>query len=365
MTALATQIETFLRERKCTLPDIGLLQPADPILDAAGEDIRRRIFMTADLRGNALCLRPEFTIPVCLAHIESGRAKKRYGYVGKVFRQREDEPAEFLQAGIEDIGAKNAIAADVKSLREAVELLRELGKGKLTITIGDQAIFEAVLKSLGLPKAWRERLGRAFGDKARLKADLDRLSGGGSQVLDNLSPELAEAVAEMDRSAVAQYIGTELDKAGLSQQSGRSADEITARLMEKAQLAQTTLPPEKREILEGFLSLDLPLANANRQLWAFARRAHVPLGDALEAFHRRSAAIEKLGLENVSVRYKTAFGRRLDYYTGFVFEIRVAGKPTDKPLAGGGRYDRLLNLLGYKSESAGCGVRGLCGSPWP
>ncbi len=92
-------------------------------------------------------------------------------------------PPNSCRPGIEDIGAKNAIAADAKCLREAVELLRHLGKNKLAITIGDQAIFEAVLKSLGLPKAWRERLGRAFGDSDRLKADLDRLSGKASKAL--------------------------------------------------------------------------------------------------------------------------------------------------------------------------------------
>lgn len=354
MTALNSHIESFLREHKCALPDIGLLQPADPILNAAGEDIRRRIFITADQRGASLCLRPEFTIPVCLEHLESGRDRKRYGYVGKVFRQRADEPAEFVQAGIEDIGAKNVIAADAKCLREAVELLKSLGRNKLAVTIGDQAIFEAVLKSLGLPKAWRERLGRAFGDGERLKADLDRLSGKTAKALANLSAEMLEAVNAKDRKTLVELVEKELDKAGLTSQGGRSADEIAARLMEKAQLAQTVLSPEKREILESFLSLDLPLANANRKLWAFARRSHIPLGDALEAFHKRIQAIDRLELENVSIRYRTGFGRQLDYYTGFVFEIRApgnaSGKLSQKPLAGGGRYDRLLGVLGAKHK---------------
>ena len=66
------KLEAFFRHARCTTPDIGLLQPADPILNAAGEDLRRRIFMTADEGGQAWCLRPEFTIPVCLRHIEGG-----------------------------------------------------------------------------------------------------------------------------------------------------------------------------------------------------------------------------------------------------------------------------------------------------
>jgi len=31
MTALTAQIESFLKEHQCALPDIGLLQPADPL----------------------------------------------------------------------------------------------------------------------------------------------------------------------------------------------------------------------------------------------------------------------------------------------------------------------------------------------
>ncbi len=48
-----------------------------PFLDMAGEDLRRRIFLTESETGAALCLRPEFTIPVCLDHIASRRPARR------------------------------------------------------------------------------------------------------------------------------------------------------------------------------------------------------------------------------------------------------------------------------------------------
>ena len=51
--------------------DTPVIQPAGPFLDMAGEDLRRRIFLTESETGASLCLRPEFTIPVCLRHIES------------------------------------------------------------------------------------------------------------------------------------------------------------------------------------------------------------------------------------------------------------------------------------------------------
>ncbi len=355
MTATTLKIETFFKERKCALPDIGMLQPADPILNAAGEDIRRRIFMTNDQLGRDLCLRPEFTIPVCLDHLQSTKEKMRYAYVGKVFRQRADEPAEFMQAGIEDIGAANAIAADAKSLLQSIELLRMLGKNRLSVTIGDQAIFEAVLTSLGLPKTWRERLLRAFGDKTRLSADLDRLSGETSEQSADLPVDIIQAIREKDSLTLTTFIESEMAKASMSSQHGRSSDEIAKRMMEKAELAETHLSDDKRKVLETFLALDLRLKNADRKLWSFARKFNIPLGDPLEDFHKRIVAIDKLGLENVAIRYKSAFGRRLDYYTGFVFEVNGVGKSAAKPLAGGGRYDGLLTVLGSKAKTPAIG----------
>ena len=54
-----------------------------------------------------------------------------------------------------------------------------------------------------------------------------------------------------------------------------------------------------------------------------------------------------------SIRYDAAFGRPLDYYTGLVFEISAGDGA--RPLAGGGRYDRLLTLLGAQTPIPGVG----------
>ncbi|MFK7902090.1 MAG: ATP phosphoribosyltransferase regulatory subunit [Nitratireductor sp.] len=349
------ELSHFFKARNCTMPHIGLLQPADPILNAAGEDIRRRIFMTADQGGKSFCLRPEFTIPVALRHIESGKTKGRYGYAGTVFRLREDEAQEFVQVGIEDIGAKNRIAADARCLNDCVETLRMLGSKKLVIATGDQAIFEAVLQSLGLPVAWQNRLARVFGDEKRLREDLDRLSGKSGDELAHLDEKLRAQLEAGDKEAVAKFVEKKMKAGGLSPQAGRTSEEITARLMQKAELNAVRLSADKRHALEQFLKLDMAIDKANVKLWSLARNYDIALGPALEVFHKRLAAIEKLQLENVSIKYRAGFGRRLDYYTGFVFEVRGAGKANAKPLAGGGRYDNLLNVLGSKVETPAIG----------
>src|SRR5262245_53842334 len=96
----------------------ALLQPAEPFLDLSGEDIRRRMYLVNDPTGGELCLRPDLTIPVARDYLASPVAGKpaKFCYLGPVFRQREDGPAEFLQAGIESFGRADT-AADRKSTR--------------------------------------------------------------------------------------------------------------------------------------------------------------------------------------------------------------------------------------------------------
>src|SRR6478736_4394129 len=103
--------------RKTERVDTPVIQPAEPFLDIAGEDLRRRIFMTENETGASLCLRPEFTIPVCIQHIENATGTpKRYSYLGEVFRQRREGGNEFYQAGIEDLGTLDVASADARAI---------------------------------------------------------------------------------------------------------------------------------------------------------------------------------------------------------------------------------------------------------
>ena len=339
---------SFLAARGCTLPPIGLLQPADPFLDTAGEDLRRRIFITTGQRGEALCLRPEFTIPVCLHHLAHDGAPARYAYCGTVFRQRQDEPSEFRQAGIEDIGNADRIAADVASIADLSAAIDMLGVNDWSLVIGDQAVFEAALSRLGLPPSWRKRLGRAFGDVSRLRADVQRLRGGELQAMPGLPPHVAQAVEAGDRPALEGQISEMITQAGLPQSGGRTAGEIAARVLEKAELAAARLGSAQAAALDAFLSVSAPVEEAAATLSKIGRDHGLELEGALETFAARINAMQAAGLPMRRITYRSSFGRRLDYYTGLIFEVTVPG--VAKPVAGGGRYDRLLNLLGAKQS---------------
>jgi ATP phosphoribosyltransferase regulatory subunit len=51
------------------------------------------------------------------------------------------------------------------------------------------------------------------------------------------------------------------------------------------------------------------------------------------------------GIETGRIGFATSFGRGVDYYTGFEFELHSKGN-SEEPLVAGGRYDELMTRLG-------------------
>ena len=342
--AIAPDLLALFAERGAEIVDLPILQPADPFLDMAGEDLRRRIFLTESETGESLCLRPEFTIPVCIGHIASHAVTpRRYAYLGEVFRQRRDSENEFFQAGIEDLGDVETARADARSIADAHRLLQRVLPGAaLSVTLGDQSLFEAVLLALGLPRGWRMRLARAFGSSAVLAAALADLANPSRS--GQLEPAITALVAEGDHERLADQIAERMKATGLSPEVGRSPENIARRLIEKAELRSVRLADEAFSGLKTFLSIRTPLGKAAAELSRFCTEARLSLGPALDNFSARVEAIRAEGVPLESIRYDAAFGRPLDYYTGLVFEMAAEGQ--ERPLLGGGRYDRLLTLLG-------------------
>ena len=67
----------------------AILQPAEPFLDLAGEDMRRHMFLLANSVGHELCLQP--TSPCRWPHDLASAASARpagFCYLGAAFRDR-------------------------------------------------------------------------------------------------------------------------------------------------------------------------------------------------------------------------------------------------------------------------------------
>ena len=97
-----------------TWTETAVLQPLGLLLDLAGEAMRARlIVVSGGVEDKAL--RPDFTIPVALAHIDSGAEAGRYLYAGDAFRVAplgSGRPTEFGQIGAEVLGDSMDPVAD-------------------------------------------------------------------------------------------------------------------------------------------------------------------------------------------------------------------------------------------------------------
>ncbi len=326
----------------------ALLQPAEPFLDLSGEDIRRRMYLTGNAEGHELCLRPDLTIPVARDYLASPQAGSAAGfcYLGPVFRQRGTQAGEFLQAGIELFGRKDQAAADAEMLALGLEACAQYGLATPDIQLGDVALFSALIATLDLPAAWKRRLVKDFNRKANLASDLEALERDAARERPAYQGVLA-ALAGSDPQAAHALVADLLAIAGISAVGGRSIDEIADRFLEQAALgAAARLPGEMRELIERFLAVSGDPDQAALQLRELAGDGGTDLDAALDLFEMRTGFLAARGVDVGAIRFSTAFGRGLDYYTGFVFELHPPAPAGTRQVVAGGRYDGLLTRLG-------------------
>jgi ATP phosphoribosyltransferase regulatory subunit len=332
-----------------------IVQPAEPFLDLSGEDIRRRMFLTSDPLGRELCLRPDLTIPVSRAYLQSPAAGKAAGfcYLGAVFRHREGSAAELLQAGIESFGRNDKAAADAEMLALGLEATTVYGVSAPEIRVGDVGLFSAFVAALDLAPAWKRRLIKDFNRKWSLAHDLDELALSGANGPPEYQGVLA-ALAGSDPKAAHHLVTDLLSIAGIAAVGGRSVAEIAERFLEQAALgAGTRLPRETRALIERFLAVRGDPDEAAGELRALAADAKLSLGPTLDLFETRTGFLAARGFDVRAIGFSTAFGRGFDYYTGFVFELHHPR--TKGPLIAGGRYDGLLARLGAREPIAAVG----------
>jgi len=328
----------------------AVLQPAEPFLDLSGEDIRKRMFLTADPHGRELCLRPDLTIPVSRDYLASSAAGRAQGfcYLGQVFRHRQDESSEFLQAGIESFGRPDIAAADAEMLALGLDTTAHYGLSAPDISIGDVGLFAALIAALDLAPAWKRRLIKDFNHKSSLAQDLERLTLSAAHARPEYQGVLA-ALAGSDPKGAHALVTDLLSIAGISAVGGRSVGEIADRFLEQAALgAQTSLPRETRALIERFLAIAGDPDEAAAELRAVAKDGSLKLDAALDLFESRTGFLAARGVDVRRIKFSTAFGRGLDYYTGFVFELHDPAGRAAGQLVAGGRYDGLLTRLGSK-----------------
>ncbi len=321
-------------------PDI--IQPADIFLERSGEAIRTRTFVFSDPAGRELCLRPDLTVPACRYHLSHAAASEaRHCYMGPAFRYSEENARaeEETQAGLEWFGGSDPIAEEARVLKLTLNALEAAGASGLKVKMGDLGLFSSLLDDLEMPERWRRRLRHLFWRPQAFHALLETFSGGMKMRRSSIS-ETIDAISTDDAEIVVSRALETLPLVG-----GRGIDEIAARLQEKFDdRSQQPLAPAMRASIESYLKTEGTLTDVAAQLRRIEGGQRYRA--ALAAFEARIEAFEDQGLNPRRFAFSATFGRELEYYTGFVFQIEAAGVT----VAGGGRYDALLKDMGASSN---------------
>jgi len=343
----------------------SIIQPADILLDQIGESIRSRTYVFTDLAGDALCLRPDLTVPVSRLYLErhpDADTPARYCYNGPAFRFQPDgnnqaHPREFRQAGIESFGAKDKESADVETVLLAVEAVRSAGLKDFRLHFGDTALFYAFVDALALPERWRLKLRHYFWRPPVFHALLSRLARGERPDAEGAVAALARTLDRDDPERSEELVARYLDEKGLPLAGNRTLSEITARLLDLlGDLRAEPLRKEVATVIDYFLAVSAPPKGAVERIAMIAKGAGIDLAPPLQALVRRFERLEQDGLDLDKSTFATEFGRSFEYYSGLVFQIEVEGEHDAGQIAGGGRYDGLLAHIGAPRDAPAIGA---------
>ena len=347
----------------------AVIQPANVFLDVIGEGLRSRTYVFSDPEGHELCLRPDLTVPTCRIHLarhESATTPARYCYNGPAFRFQQHgadaaHPNEFRQAGIEMIGDADHGQAEVEVLELILAALRTAGLKDRRVRMGDLGLFQALLADVDIPERGRQRLRAQFWRPDAFRQALGRLSerpagslkGLPADLVTRLDAVLPEGGSKQSAEAV---VGQYLEDNAVTLVGVRTLAEITESLLAAVVDARSEpIAGATASLIERYLRIKGPATTVADEIDAVLAGAGPRSRLAVAAYRRRLELLARAGIDPAGIEFAAEFGRNLEYYTGFVFDIVASALGAQSPIAGGGRYDNLMQAVGAPCPVAAVG----------
>lgn len=331
--------------------DPDTIMAASIPLELSGEAVRSRLCVFKDKDGDEYALRPDLTLPIALEEVEDRRRGKTgedtLYYSARAWRlpAESPQPMEFTQVGFETFGAKSSAEQDVIAFTKVCEAAYNAGVHEVEVEFGDLGVFPAFVDALGLKKSQSEKIKRAF----RQARDVD---GALKAVPSDLHVKLKSKFKGLPQKEAESFVREVVEGLKTDVIGKRTFDDIAQRLIEKSdELGIVRTTGSVHAILSRVLRVDVPSERAAEALGQIAKSSGLSkLDSQIENIAQRFDAIAKADLPVIySTRFQTPFGRRFNYYDGFVFEMFDLAARSTAPLGAGGRYDGLLANLSHGS----------------
>ena len=306
-------------------------------------------------------------MPTCRIHLArhaDPSTPARYCYNGPAFRFQPygasaAHPNEFRQAGIEMIGDADREAAEVEVLRLILAALagaglfagaRRLPSGEPAasrVRTGDLGLFHALIADLDMPERGRQRLRAQFWRPEAFRSALGRLSSSPAGSIKGLPADLVAALDAAPGDSAEAIVGRYMEAHDIQLVGARTLAEITSSLAAAVADARSEpIPSATAARIERYLKITGPATRVAHELDGIVAVAGPRSAAAVAAYRRRLDLMSSAGIDPGAIEFSAEFGRNLEYYTGFVFDIVSTDLGLHSPIAGGGRYDNLMQAVG-------------------
>lgn len=343
----------------------AIIQPAGVFLDVVGERLRARTYVFTDPDGDELCMRPDITVPTCRLHVErhpAGKVAAKYSYNGPAFRFQPQggnraHTREFRQTGIEAFGESNRERAEAEIVATVVAGLEAAGLTSYALRFGDLGLLRAILRASDMPSRWRQRLLHLFWHPEAFKAELHRLTTEPGAAAADIPKALRDALDPDRPEAAEPAVIAYLEANGIEPIGVRTTGEIAENLLGRVADARSEpLSAKTAQLIASYVAIMAPARASARRIRELATLMGVNIEAAIGAYEWRLELMARAGVDVDRAEFSADFGRALEYYTGFVFEVVTPELGRKSPIAGGGRYDHLLKAVGAPTDVPAVGA---------
>ena len=357
-------IREFFINKGYTFFNPAMTIPADIVMNFMGEDVRSRLLFTSSPSGDELCLRPDFTLPLAISYINNEVQANKFVYDGYAFRfpsinEKTRYCPEFRQIGIENFGDKNKIDVEGDVISQACEILSSFYDDHLEIKISDISMFYQLLNHLKIDTHLFNRVRRLYWrglSATEIKDSIKKIINTRFDAKPNF--DLIEEYKNNNLSSIA-LIQKLTGSDDLSIFSGRQPDDIVKSYIDKSELINgTAINNTVIEQITEFLSIKGDIPRVIQLLDKFQKKYHIDFVEGIENLENRVKILKKNQIAKGMIEFNATLSRKVEYYTGLIFEIRTKNENKNEPIAIGGRYDKIFEELGSTDPipAVGCSI---------